>query len=77
MEIDMDWKLDQKKREKKQAMIKAVSAESANILGEMEREFTHIFGGTANAGFFRNRGKAGDPVRRNESSAQYKSQKAD
>jgi len=68
----MDWKLDQQRREKKQAMAKNEPAHDVDIAKEMEREFEQIFGGVK-SGFYCNRGKAGDPVRRNE----YKPQKSD
>lgn len=71
----MDWKLDQKKREKRQAMLKNISSPDVNILGEMERDFAQIFGGNGSAGFFSSRGKAGDPVRRSEISPRLKAQK--
>lgn len=71
----MDWKLDRQRREKRQTLGKTDPAQSVNILGEMERDFTQIFGGTDSAGFFCNRGKAGDPVRRNETSTHLKDQK--
>lgn len=72
----MDWKLDQKRREKNQAMANKEAAQNVNIVSEMEREFEQIFGGI-NAGFFRSRGQAGDPVRRNETSSQCKVHKGD
>lgn len=72
----MDWKLDRQKREKRRTLLKSDLA-STNILAEMERDFTQIFGENGNAGFFSSRGKAGDPVRRNETTQQYKSNKRD
>lgn len=65
----MDWKLDRQRREKKQEIDKKEPAEDVNIVGEMERDFEQIFGGV-HAGFFSSRGKAGDPVRRNEQKVQ-------
>ena len=40
----MDWKLDRQRREKAQALAKKSAAKNVNIMDEMEREFTHIFG---------------------------------
>lgn len=73
----MDWKLEQQRREKKQAVGKIESARSVNIMGEMEREFTQIFGGAGNSIFVNRCRQAGDPVRRAESSRQCKDAKAD
>lgn len=73
----MDWKLEQQRREKKQAVGKIESARNVNILGEMEREFTQIFGGAGNSVFVNRCRQAGDPVRRVESSRQCKDAKAD
>lgn len=67
MEADMDWKIEQQRREKKQAVGKIESSRNVNILGEMEREFAQIFGGSANSVFVNRCRKAGDPVRRAES----------
>jgi hypothetical protein len=40
----MDWKLDRKRREKTQALAKKSAVRNVNIMDEMEREFTLIFG---------------------------------
>jgi len=71
----MDWKIDRQRREKKQALAKNESAKSAHLMDEMERGFTQIFGDRHNATFVRGRGQPGDPVRRSELSAQYKTAK--
>jgi len=63
----MDWKIEQQRREKKQAVGKIESAQNVNIMGEMEREFAQIFGGTGNSVFVNRCRQAGDPVRRVES----------
>ena len=47
----MDWKLDRQRREKNQAMEKKASATGVNILDEMERDFTQIFGEGRKVGF--------------------------
>lgn len=73
----MDWKIEQQRREKKQAVGKIESARNVNILGEMEREFAQIFGGTGNSVFVNRCRQAGDPVRRAESSRQSKDAKTD
>lgn len=73
----MDWKLEQKRREKKRAVGKIDSAPDINILGEMERGFSQIFGGTGNPVFVNRCRQAGDPVRRTELCSQAKGAKAD
>jgi hypothetical protein len=40
----MDLKLDQQRREKIQALLNKEAAQKADILGNMERDFTQIFG---------------------------------
>lgn len=73
----MDWKLNQQRRKKNQASINNELSKSVNILGEMERDFSQIFGGNENAGsgYGFSRRQAGDPVRRSESYGQYKDAK--
>ena len=77
MEAAMDWKLEQQKREKKQAVGKNESVRRLGIMAEMERDFTQIFGWAGNAVFINRCRQAGDPVRRTESSRQCKEAKAD
>jgi hypothetical protein len=51
MEAAMDWKLEQQRQEKKQAVGKKESVRRLGIMAEMERDFTQIFGGAGNAVF--------------------------
>lgn len=64
----MDWKIEQQRREKKQALGKNESARSVNILGAMEREFTQIFGEGREAGFSASRDQTGGIARVAEAS---------
>jgi hypothetical protein len=78
MEAAMDWKLEQQRQEKKQAVGKKESVRRLGLMAEMERDFTQIFGGAGNAVFINRCRQAGDPVRRSESSSrQCKEAKAD
>lgn len=54
----MDWKLDRQRREKAQALAIKSAAKSINIMDEMEREFTHIFGDGRTAEFAENPDKS-------------------
>jgi hypothetical protein len=58
----MDWKLDRQRRERKQTLEKKESAQSINIFGEMEREFTQIFGEGRKVGFSPGPDKSGNAV---------------
>lgn len=40
----MDWKLDRQRREKKQALARKEASRNADIMGELGRDFTQIFG---------------------------------
>jgi hypothetical protein len=40
----MDWKLDRQRREKNQNVVKKEAARKLDIMDEMEREFSEIFG---------------------------------
>lgn len=72
----MDWKLNQQRR-KKNASLNSELTQRVNILDEMERDFSQIFGGNVDAGYGFSRRQAGDPVRRSESFGQSKNAKAD
>lgn len=62
----MDWKLEQKRREKLKSSRRVESDNKVNIVGEMERDFAQIFGADAHAVFSGRKGQAGDHVRRSE-----------
>lgn len=68
----MDWKLEQRKREKLKASRRMESGDSVNIVGEMERDFAQIFGADAHAVFSGRKGQVGDHVRRSEILAEAK-----
>lgn len=63
----MDWKLDRQKRERNIAFARNESTAKIDMLQKMDREFEKIFGADTASAISPGRGKAGDPVRRNES----------
>lgn len=65
----MDWKLDQQRRSKIQALLKNESIRKNKILGEIERDFTHIFGEKAGGIFSAGDDESGGKVMGKEVSA--------
>lgn len=61
-ETGMDWKLDRQRREKKQALAKREAVRSVNLMDEMEREFTQIFGDGKSAEFSSSPSKMKDSI---------------
>ena len=55
----MDWKLNQQRREKVQALLNKESAQKVTSLGDMECDFKKIFGEEHKAGFSVNTDKSG------------------
>ena len=70
----MDWKLDRQKRERNLAFARKESAEKIDMLQKMDREFEKIFGADTGSVVAPGHGKAGDPVRRNESAPCFRVQ---
>lgn len=62
----MDWKLEQKRREKLKSSRSIEADNNVNIVGEMERSFVQIFGAGVHAVFSERKGQAGDHVKRSE-----------
>lgn len=62
----MDWKLEQRRQAKMKASKNNGADKNINVMVAMERDFTQIFGASLSDDLPRNRGKAGDPVRRSE-----------
>ncbi len=68
----MDWKFDRQKKARNLAFARNESAVKIDMLQQMDREFEKIFGVDTSAAIAPGRGKAGDPVRRNESSLRFR-----
>ena len=59
---DMDWSHEQQRRELKEAMARHESAQSVNLVYEMERDFKRIFGGAKDTDSSYRRVSDGDAV---------------